>query len=459
MEYYVASERKMPVRNYDVVVAGGGTAGVIAAIASARTGARTALIEYKGYVGGIAVEGGTGLHSFYNLWEPFGASKRQLVGGIPDEFVGVLKGYGGSAGHVDQLIYAEYDSACKNVDTEIYKFVALKMLREAGVHVYLNTLLTDAIRDGDSIRGAIGECHAGAEAFMAKMFIDSTGFGDLSARAFAPHREINDYGVTNSMGVGGVNLERYYDFLMAHSAVSELARGMRDGKPDKIIRMSGDFKKISDEALADFKEASFAPITTTMHDDYMMFIKISHRIEAGPLNRDALNDTEYILRDKQMRAIAAMRKHIPGCEGAFIARTSPTLTIRRARLIECDYDITNEEVVDGAHFEDDVLSYGFHDYAPRIQIRDGRSYGMPIRSMQVKELKNLYAIGMLITSDHNAHMSTRNTVCCMAQGQAAGTAAALCVAGGYDDVRSLPYPTLRSCLEKDGVIFDNNEGK
>ena len=456
MDYYVAKERKMPVRNFDVVVAGGGTAGVIAAIASARAGAKTALIEYKGYVGGIAVEGGTGLHSFYNLWAPFGVKKRQLVGGIPDEFVSVLKEYGGSAGHVDQLIYAEYDSACTNVDTEIYKFVALKMLREAGVHVFLNTLLTDAIREGDSVQGVIAECHAGAEAFMAKMFVDSTGFGDLSARAYAPLRELNDYGVTNSMGVGGVDLEKYYDFLMAHDAVSELARGTRDGKPDKIIRLTGNFRKISEEAIADFKESSFASITTTMHDNYMMFIKISHRIEAGPLNRDALNDVEYILRDKQIRAIAAMRKHIPGCEGAFIARTSPTLTIRRARLIECEYDITNREIVEGAHFEDDVLSYGFHDYAPRIQIKEGRSYGMPIRSMQVKELKNLYAIGMLITSEHDAHMSTRNTVCCMAQGQAAGTAAAMCATGGYTDVRNLPYPALRDRLEKDGVIFDKN---
>ena len=87
MEYYIEPERKIKIHKYDVLVAGGGTAGVFAAIASARRGAKTVLVENKGYVGGIAVEGGTALHSFFNLWKPFDVPKVQLVRGIPDEFI------------------------------------------------------------------------------------------------------------------------------------------------------------------------------------------------------------------------------------------------------------------------------------------------------------------------------------------------------------------------------------
>ena len=84
----------------DVVVAGGGTGGVIAALAAARAGARTVLVEQKGYVGGIAVEGGTALHSYYNLWKAFpGVEKTQVVRGIPSELVDRLARVGGTSGH------------------------------------------------------------------------------------------------------------------------------------------------------------------------------------------------------------------------------------------------------------------------------------------------------------------------------------------------------------------------
>ena len=144
---------------------------------------------------------------------------------------------------------------------------------------------------------------------------------------------------------------------------------------------------------------------------------------------------------------------MPGCEKAFIARSSPSITPRRGRVIECDYDITIDDVLEGRHFGDDVMAYGFHDLAPRLQIKEGRTYGIPYRALRVAGLDNLLAAGMLITSDHNAHMSTRNTVCCMGQGQAAGTAAALCAANGYG-TRDLPYPELRSALEEAGVYFE-----
>ena len=455
MEYVIRPEQKVNARHYDVVVAGGGTGGVFAAIAAARAGAKTALIESKGYVGGIAVEGGCGLHSFYNLWKAFpGTEKRMVVRGIPEEFIQRLYQAGGCTGHIESPMYYEYDSDTLCVDVEIYKFLALHMLREEGVHVMLNTMVADALKDNDRITGVITESHEGAEAVMGKVFIDATGYGDLSARAGASFTTPNDYRVTNSMGVGGIDIDKYYEFFRANNALRECARGPRSGKLNQLVRVSGHWNKICPELEKSMNDLNIVSTATTLHDNYFMYLKVSFKTEVSPVNRDALADAEYQIRRRQMEAIELYRKTIPGAENCFIARTSPTLTIRRGRCIECEYDISNDEIVNATHYPDEVYSYGFHDSAPRIQIKNGRTFGLPYRAMVVKNIANLFAIGMLITSEKEAHMSTRNTVSCMAMGQAAGTAAGLCVQSGYSGIRDLPYAQLYRALKIGNVWFD-----
>jgi hypothetical protein len=454
MDFVIRPEQRVSARHYDTVVAGGGTGGVFAAIAAARCGAKVALIEQKGYVGGIAAEGGCGLHSFFNLGRAFGVDKRMVVRGIPEEFIQRLHAVKGCSGHNETILRYEYDDDALCVDVEAYKFVALEMLREAGVHVMLNTFVADALRSGDLVNGVITESHQGCEAVMGKVFIDATGYGDLCARAGASYTEPNDYSVVNSMGVGGIDIDKYFAFLRDNGALNEYARGPRDGRDDQLIRVDGNYAKISPELAEAANLIGMSSTTTTLHDNYLMFIKINHKMASSPTDRDALANAEHELRRRQRVAIELLRKTIPGAENAFIARTAPTITIRRARCVECEYDITNEEVVNGTHFEDDVLSYGFHDNAPRMQIKNGGTYGLPYRSIIVKNKANLLAIGMMITSDHDAHMSTRNTVSCMAMGQAAGTAAGLCAKAELGGVRDLPYRELYDGLKQGNVWFD-----
>ena len=163
---------------------------------------------------------------------------------------------------------------------------------------------------------------------------------------------------------------------------------------------------------------------------------------------------ELEVRKRLAKAVELFRQYVPGCEKAFMARTSPKLCIRRGRLIECDYDITLPDVLEGRHFDDEVMVYGFHDSAPRLQVKNGGTYGIPYKALCVKGIENLYACGMMITSDHEAHMSTRNTVGCMGQGQGAGTAAALCAAKNLG-TRDLKYAALREALVKTGVYFES----
>jgi hypothetical protein len=256
------------------------------------------------------------------------------------------------------------------------------------------------------------------------------------------------------MGVGGIDIDKYYAFLKDNDALGEYSRGRRSGRDNQIIRVGGRWAKIDPDLGKAMKEIGMAAVTTTMHDNYFMFIKLDYLMPASPANRDALADAEFELRKRQQAAIQLLRKTIPGASDAFIARTAPTITIRRARIVECDYDISLKEVLDGAHFSDEVYSYGFHDMAPRLHVKDGKTFGLPYRSMIVKNIDNLFATGMMITSDYEAHMSTRNTVSCMAMGQAAGTAAALCSKQGIGGTRDLPYSALYDALKQGNVWFD-----
>jgi len=453
-EYYEEPAKRLPIRKFDVIVAGAGTAGVVAAIAAARQGARTAIIEVKGYPGGTVTEGGTALHSFYNLWKAFpGVVKRQVVRGIPQEIIERLLKVGGCSGHAEMIEGYTYDSVCTCIDTELYKLVAFEMLVEAGVQVFVNTLLTGAIMGGPRVRGVIVESRSGREAFYAKSFVDCTAYGDLAAYAGAQYTEPNDYAVCNSAGIGNVDIDKYHEFLKANNVVGQLAKGMRSGVPDQIVRAGAEWLNVP--GLAEGARAiGMGMITTTVHDNYLMFIKCNLKMPASPTNRDEVAKAELEIRRRLAKAVELFRRYVPGCEKAFMARTSPKLCIRRGRLIECDYNITLPDVLEGRHFDDEVMVYGFHDSAPRLQIANGGTYGVPYRALCVRGIENLYACGMMITSNHDAHMSTRNTVCCMGQGQGAGTAAALCAARSLG-TRDLKYPTLREALAASAVYFES----
>jgi hypothetical protein len=451
---YEEPPKKLPVRRFDVVVAGGGTAGVFAALAAARQGARTILVESKGYCGGTATEGGTAIHSFYNLYTAFpGVEKRKVVRGIPDEFITRLTAMGGCSGYPEMQTGRDYDSVCTTVDVELYKLLAFEMLDEAGVHVAVNTMLTDAIRKGDRLEGVITASHGGREAVMARAFVDTTGYGDLCARAGADFTVPDDYASCNSFGLANASIEDYHAFLKTHDAVGQVCRDARESPENEFVRMGAemlDLPGLSDEARA----IGLSLVTTTVRDRYLMFVKTNYKVPGSVLNRDDMARAEIEVRKRMARGAQLLRTHVPGFDKAFMARSSPSLCIRRGRLVTCDYDVSHEDVIEGRHFDDDVFAYGFHDMAPRYQVKDGGTYGIPYRALCVEGIDNLYAAGMMITSDHRAHMSTRNTVSCMGQGQATGTAAALCAAGELGS-RELPKTVLRDALVQGGVYFES----
>ena len=452
MNTFTIPQTTVPSQHFDVVVVGGGTSGLIAAVASARNGAKTALVEAKGYLGGTAVEAVTALHSFFNNWKTFGKEKIQLVRGIPSELIDRITARGGCTGHCEMEMHYDYDAMCTAVDPEIFKLCANEMAAEAGVNIFFNTHMTSAYTENGRVRAITISNHSGVSALEADCFIDATAYGDLCASAGAAFTEPNDKMISAPIGIGGVDMDKYAEFFASYGAFNDCARGLRDGEEGQLVRVNGNRNLLPQEFVDTCREIGLALIITATRKDYLLFMKLDYKLPVSPTDRDAMTAAELTIRQNQEKAIGLFRKYIPGFERAYIVRTPVSACIRRGRCITCDYDITNEDVTSGCHFDDEVFEYGFHDEAPRYNVAEGGCYGFPYRAMLPVGLDNLYAIGMMITTNHHAHMSTRNTVSCMAQGQAAGTAAALCACDGLP-TRALPYEKLREKLIEGGVYL------
>ncbi len=481
MATYIEPAKELPVYHYDVVVAGGGTAGVVAAIASARTGAKTALIEAKGYVGGTMLEGGTTLHSFFTLGKYFHRESRQIVKGIAQEIIDRLVAVGGSTGHLEDKLGIDYDEHCTLIDVESVKLVEAEMLEEAGVDIWFNTLVAGADVENGHIRGMIAQSRVEGRIYLeAQSFIDATGWGDLSAYAGAEYIVPTEYSIANSVGVAGVDVERYAKYIEENGGLTGITYGPRDGEDGQIVRIGASFWKVLSTLMAAHKKAqgkdpgyteeelakNRIPISvqkemaklaltlgiTTVHENYFMYLKVNYVMKEGLSSQAQMTKAEIELRRRQAAALDLLKKNIPGCEKAFIARSSPTFCTRRGRTIVCEHDISNAEILEGKHFDDDICYFGFHDLAPKYHVGGDGSYGIPLRAILVKGIDNLFAVGMMITTDYDAYMSTRNTVSCMGQGQAAGTLAAMAAKSGLP-LRSIPVEALQTRLKADGVYL------
>lgn len=171
---------------YDVLVAGGGMAGIAAAIAAARTGAKTLLIDRNGWLGGMGIVGATGLHSFFNVFDAApGAARTRVVAGIAQELVDRCQQSGGGIGHVRMERGGDFVSMLTPVEPETFKLVAAKMCLEAGVKLLLHTAVDEVQSTAGHIDGIVVWNKAGRTLIRAKQYIDCTGDGDLAAYAGA----------------------------------------------------------------------------------------------------------------------------------------------------------------------------------------------------------------------------------------------------------------------------------
>jgi hypothetical protein len=438
----------------DVLIAGGGTAGVVTALAAARNGAKTILIDRYGFLGGSMINGAGPLHSFFNLYKAFpGVEKVQVVRGLPQEIVDRMVAAGGSPGHLEQDKGGSYDSVITLIDWEIFKGVIFDMMEEAGVRILLHVMAVETVREGSFVKGVIIEGKSGREAILAKVVIDATGDGDVSAKAGA--KFIKQYSTTKvgmPFGMTNVDMSQLAKFLEEHDMITQLVRADKGSKIDDVIRLGFELKKIP--LFKEYMEPAgiWGPLGASLHENNYHYINGTSIPDIDATNTEILSKAEITLRKQVMTLSKMLKEHIPGFEKAYLSWTPVSVGIRYTRVIECGHDMTLDEIVNCRRFDDEVMLYGFHDCAPRIMIKNGGYYGIPYTAFLPNGVEGLLVAGRLITSTWEAHMSTRNTVSCMAQGQAVGTAAALAARLNISP-RKVDVGQLREVLKTQGVFL------
>ena len=482
MQKYIVEERReiTVLEDCDVLVAGAGTAGVIAAIAAARTGAATVLIEQLPAVSGTMGNGGLIANCFHSSYTPDHPDCIKVVKGIPEELYDRLIAAGGCPGYVwtdpEKCPYHRPSQVMQ--DREVYTEVVYKMLSEAGVKIYTHMFLSDVIMDGGKIDAIVVESKSGPQAIRAKQFIDCTGDADLAAHSgceFLPYDKFpwggetdfewggnknNNWGgsVGFFFGMGGIDLVRYVDFAKEQDLLKEeiSEHPDKDSDEEKYIRIVVDLSKSDALPEGSFLHGCKRILVQSIRGNTAQCISVIGRGGVDASDVCALTDTELSLRADVLKVAECLNRYVPGFEHAYVNWTSNQIGVRQCRSVICEYSVTWHDVKYSARFDDEIGMFGFQDFAPigaEFLMQNKGYYGLPYRMLIPKKSENLLTAGRMNTAEYLPHMSTRNTMCCMVQGQAAGTAAALCVKHGASP-RELDYKLLRERLLDDNVFIE-----
>ncbi|MDR1281051.1 MAG: FAD-dependent oxidoreductase [Opitutaceae bacterium] len=448
-----------------VLVVGSGAAGICAALASARNGAKTLLIDSNGFLGGIsATLPWLGFHD---------RDYRLLVKGLPLEITGRLRREGAAS---DFVLDPKCGSAI-SIDNHSWKCLAVTMADEAGLDVLLKTQLVETLREGDRIAGAIVLNKSGLQMIHADVVIDCSGDGDVAAHGgvqWDKGREADGLVQAPSLGfrLAGVDPAaflaacknkdlNYREWISRHPGVWE--RTMRRIDSMDVI-ICGGFAGLVEQArkAGDLTVPQTRIVGVRLHRRDQFLVVMSRVLGLNPVDGASLSGAYTRTYQQIPELVRFFRKWVPGFANAFLDEIAPILGVRESRRIVGDYVLTGDDLVAGRHFDDAVSMGGYHIDIHRpsgtwVDSRNVRAYTIPYRSLVAAGVDGLLMAGKCMSATHEAVASTRVVPICMGEGQAAGTAAALAVKAGISP-REVPIAKLQSTLIHQGAETGQSVG-
>ena len=435
---------------YDVIISGGGPAGLAAAISSSRLGARTLLIEKNGWLGGMATSGL--VHPFMPSYAGDDPINRGIFWEIIERLVAMKAAIHPDhtkmgTGYTGFVVWPH--AHVTPFDSEALKWVIQDLVEEAKVGVLLHAQVVRALSEGTQATGVVVESKSGRMAFKGSVLIDATGDGDLAQLLNIPFLKGND--VDGSMQpatiffkLNGVDRKKVDDYIAKH--------------PEERH-----FKSFAEKAI---KDGRFIP---SKHDVLFFYTPREGEVAVNTTRVHGIDGTnvfdltraEFESRRQVRILVEFFKDYVPGFENAYITTTASEVGIRESRRIVGEYTIDKDDVLQTRQFPDNIAQCSYmidiHDrkstqlfYTP---VPEGRSYGIPYRCLLPKSKDGVLFAGRCISATQEAQGSLRVMPPSFSTGQAAGTAAALSVLHKTSP-RNLDIQELKHTLEKNGQVVD-----
>ena len=454
-------------RHYEVIVVGAGSAGVAVALAAARNGAKTLLLESGPMVGGELISG-------LPIDGALNARGEWIVGGVMRELLDAADGLGGYVGPV--FDWRLNWGVC--FDPEILKVVIIEELAKRGVTTLLYTLAQDVVMRDGKVEGILAANKNGRLLLSADVFIDCSGDGDLSIAAGAEYHHGGSGGemqpVSLVFRLGDVDYDEYLSFMrdnpqqfmlnenpIIEKSRAESAAAVADGGlPFSVLDARGELLNAAMEQGRMFQTTAVYMWPTSLQRREVG-LNTTRLAKIDATDMDALSASLATLTTQVRQCTEFLRNDVPGFGGSHISGVAPRVGIRETRRIVGDYELSTDDVLEGRKSEHGIAKGAHHvdlhgsgRDQERIPVKDGRSYDIPYECLLPKGLSNVLVAGRCFSSTREANGSARVMGPCMAMGQAAGTAAALMSANAWSDSRQVPVERLRETIRSQGGVVD-----